>query len=171
MRSLMLLVALTAVVVVASRPVRAEDPCVTAKGFKDADQIAACLARPSKGIRVGEGADVGVGLPAVTFEFGSAQLTPGGRAQLDEVVKALKYDTLKSQPVTIEGHTDAVGSDDYNQQLSELRADAVLRYFDQNGLDTQKMSAVGFGEARLLPDLDPTADDQRRVEIKIAPDR
>ena len=69
----------------------------------------------------------------VTFAFDSAALTPQGRTDLDSVAAALNDPRLATVPLTLEGHTDATGADDYNLHLSQRRADAVLRYLMQRG--------------------------------------
>lgn len=99
------------------------------------------------------------------FEFDSARLTAAGEAALDSVVS-----TMEEHPdlrVRCEGHTDSVGSDAYNQALGQRRADSVVQYLVDHGIDAGRLSAVSFGESR------PAADNEteegraqnRRVEI------
>jgi outer membrane protein OmpA-like peptidoglycan-associated protein len=70
----------------------------------------------------------------------------------------------------IEGHTDATGSDEYNQRLSERRASAVRDFLAAQGVDMNRMVAVGYGEYRPVADNDTREGRQknRRVEIVIA---
>src|SRR4051794_10071562 len=84
-----------------------------------ADQIAQALVSKRS---LGKSGAQRVDLPAVQFEFNSDRLTPKGKAQLDELAKALSLDAFKGVPVKLAGNTDALGSDDYNQTLSERRA-------------------------------------------------
>jgi OOP family OmpA-OmpF porin len=110
-------------------------------------------------------APMAVDLPIVTFEFNSYELTPTARQTLDNLAGALKSG-LASYEFVIEGHTDAVGADAYNQSLSERRAAAVRSYLvGQHQVDPSKLKAVGKGKRELLSDYAPNADIQRRVRI------
>ena len=74
---------------------------------------------------------------------GSFELLPGARERLAKVSGiVLAYPSLH---VAIEGHTDSIGSDDYNQQLSERRAQAVRDYFVQQGINSSAVEARGYG--------------------------
>ena len=107
-----------------------------------------------------------VDLPIVTFEFNSADLTPNARATLDNLAIALRSDRLASSAFVIEGHTDSVGSDEYNQSLSERRAAAVRGYLlREHGIDGGRLQAVGKGKRELLAGYPPSAEIQRRVRI------
>jgi len=105
-------------------------------------------------------------LQGVNFEFDSAMLTADSTNILDEAVEMLK--THSDLMVEIAGHTDSVGSDDYNQGLSERRAQAVLDYFVSNGVNAGNLTARGYGES------EPVADNgtsvgraaNRRVELR-----
>ena len=101
----------------------------------------------------------------IEFEFDSAELTGRARQSLDDVAAALNDPQLASAQVTLEGHTDATGSSQYNLQLSQQRAEAVVAYLRRRGVAGGRLQAAGFGEDRLLPAYAPTDDRQRRVEI------
>jgi outer membrane protein OmpA-like peptidoglycan-associated protein len=102
----------------------------------------------------------------VQFELNSAKLTDQARAQLDQLGAALQSDALKTNSFQIAGHTDATGSDTYNQSLSEQRAAAVKQYLmERFGITTDRLASVGFGEARLLDTADPNNGANRRVEV------
>ncbi|MEQ1776520.1 MAG: OmpA family protein, partial [Burkholderiales bacterium] len=80
------------------------------------------------------------------FDFDKAVLKPAGMKKLDDLAAALKgtqYDT-----VVATGHTDRLGSVDYNQRLSHRRAEAVRTYLISKGLDGRKISAVGKGKTQ-----------------------
>ena len=102
----------------------------------------------------------------VHFEFGSAELTPQAKAVLDELGAALRTDDLKPYRFRIVGHTDAIGSEEYNLDLSRQRAKAVERYLnDRFGIEQRRIEAVGLGKAQLYDPRNPTAGINRRVEI------
>ena len=101
----------------------------------------------------------------IAFKFDSADLTERARLDLDNVADALNGPELTGTRLTIEGHTDASGSADYNLRLSQQRAEAVVAYLTGRGVAAGRLHAVGFGEHRLLSEHDETDDRQRRVEI------
>ncbi len=102
----------------------------------------------------------------VNFDFDSADLTSDARITLDRLGYALVDDRLKSFSFMIEGHTDAKGSDDYNQKLSERRAEAVRQYLTaQFGIDANRLAARGFGKQRLFDPSRPEDGVNRRVQV------
>ena len=101
----------------------------------------------------------------IGFEFDSARLTAGARQDLDEVAAALSDALLVGARLTVEGHTDAAGSADYNLRLSRRRAEAVVAYLVRRGVAPEWLQPAGFGEYRLLPTYEALDDRQRRVEI------
>lgn len=105
----------------------------------------------------------------VHFEFNKATLTPGDKQQLDMVATKLKTEAPNVQ-LHVSGHTDSVGSDAYNQKLSQKRAQSVTDYLVSAGIPRASFVSVeGDGEARPVAD-NKTADGRalnRRVEIKI----
>jgi OOP family OmpA-OmpF porin len=87
----------------------------------------------------------------VNFANGSAELTPDAMRTLDELGKALSSQDLAAYKFRIEGHTDTVGSRDYNRALSERRAEAVVGYVAKKyGVDPSRLQAIGMGEDGLL---------------------
>ncbi|MBX3714291.1 MAG: OmpA family protein [Lysobacter sp.] len=123
------------------------------------------------GIDVSRDGDViKLNLPdAVTFDFNSASLKPQFRPALDGVAS-----TLADYPQTvveISGHTDSVGSDAYNQRLSEDRAGSVANYLVGKGLVRERFEIVGMGKRHPVASND-TEDGRarnRRVEIRVVP--
>lgn len=79
------------------------------------------------------------------FGFNSAQIVAGNQ-QLEALVSSLKADKMLKS-VAVEGHTDYLGSEKYNQALSEKRANAVKDYFVAAGIPADKVTAVGKGES------------------------
>lgn len=101
----------------------------------------------------------------IEFAFDSAELTVRAMRNLDGVASALNDPELTTAQLTLEGHTDATGAEDYNLRLSERRAEAVVTYLAGRGVARARLRAVGFGADRLLQAYGPTDDRQRRVEI------
>ena len=102
----------------------------------------------------------------VQFAFGSADLTNDARAVLNELGTALNSDQLTPFRFRITGHTDAVGENRFNLSLSEQRAKAVQDYLTANfGINQSRLESVGLGESMLLVPSNPSADENRRVEI------
>jgi OOP family OmpA-OmpF porin len=87
----------------------------------------------------------------VNFASGSAELTPDAIRTLDALGSALASKDLEAYRFRIEGHTDTVGSRDYNRALSDRRAKAVVDYVAKKfGIDPSRLEAVGMGEDGLL---------------------
>ena len=106
-------------------------------------------------------------LRGVKFEFDSDRLTPPSKAILSEVAE-----TLKSYPtvyVDVEGHTDGIGVDTYNQTLSERRANVVKRFLGDHGVKGENMRPVGYGESVPIDTNETEAgcENNRRVEFKV----
>jgi outer membrane protein OmpA-like peptidoglycan-associated protein len=102
----------------------------------------------------------------IQFEFDSAAILPDARGQLDAIAEGIKL-LPPGRRVVIEGHTDAVGSEDYNQQLSRRRAAAVKQYLAlRHGISPQRLRDVGLGERQPVEGLDPLAPDNRRVQFR-----
>lgn len=101
----------------------------------------------------------------IDFGLDSAELTGQAMRDLDTVATALNGSQLAGERLTLEGHTDATGTADYNLRLSQRRAEAVVEYLMQRGVAGRRLRPAGFGEDRLLPAYAPTDARQRRVEI------
>ena len=105
----------------------------------------------------------------ITFKTNSAELDPSFYKVLNSVDIVLKkYDKTV---VEVAGHTDSTGSADYNQQLSERRANAVAQYLESQGLATNRVVTVGAGETRPVADNSTPVGRQanRRVELTLTP--
>jgi len=102
----------------------------------------------------------------IYFETNSAKLKLISNSQLDDLADILKkYEGVN---LTIEGHTDNVGNDDYNMNLSQKRTESVREYLIGRGIDGSRLKAIGYGETRPIAD-NNTADGRarnRRVELK-----
>ena len=89
-------------------------------------------------------------LEGVYFDFDKATLKPEGRTKLDEAVATLnRYPDIR---VEIQGHTDSLGTDAYNQSLSERRATTVREYLISKGIAASRMTSKGFGESQPVAD-------------------
>jgi outer membrane protein OmpA-like peptidoglycan-associated protein len=120
----------------------------------------------TRGIAV-KPASEAVAMP-IPFAFNSADLLPEATRRLDTVGRALSSGKLSSSCFRIEGHTDSVGSDDYNRRLSNMRAQSVVRYLAKNfGLNSERLLSEGFGEKRPIADneTDEGRSRNRRVQI------
>jgi outer membrane protein OmpA-like peptidoglycan-associated protein len=103
----------------------------------------------------------------VTFARNSADLTPQSRRALDQLKIALG-DRLAGHRVSLEGFTDATGTSEINQRLSQQRALAVQQYLVANGVSADRLSAVGFGASRPISGRDGTHPTNRRVEVRLS---
>ena len=106
-----------------------------------------------------------ISLEGVHFEFDQATLTPEAMAILDKAASLLA--TQEKVVVEVAGHTDSVGSEEYNQKLSERRAIAVKDYLESKGIKATRMTAMGYGEAQPVAsnDTDAGRAQNRRVEL------
>ncbi len=107
-------------------------------------------------------------LRGVYFDFNKATIKPESHPALADAAKILTDNPSIS--VEIQGHTDAIGSDEYNQKLSERRAQAVVAYLVQNlGIDVSRLTARGYGESKPIAsnDTDEGRALNRRVEFVI----
>ncbi|HET9408456.1 MAG TPA: OmpA family protein [Candidatus Sulfotelmatobacter sp.] len=106
----------------------------------------------------------------VLFRSGSFELLPGARERLAKVSGiVLAYPSLH---LAVEGHTDSIGSDEYNQQLSEHRAEAVRDYLVQQGINANSIEAHGYGKTEPIASNDTSEGRQqnRRVELVLSGD-
>jgi outer membrane protein OmpA-like peptidoglycan-associated protein len=106
----------------------------------------------------------------VLFRSGSFELLPSARERLAKVSGIiLAYPSLH---LAVEGHTDAIGSDEYNQNLSEQRAEAVRDYFVQQGIAAASVEAHGYGKTEPIASNDTAEGRQqnRRVELVLSGD-
>lgn len=91
----------------------------------------------------------------IRFGFNKAELVDAAKVALDELAGKLKAEN-KPVYVEIQGHTDSIGSDDYNYKLGEARAEAVRRYLSTKGMPLHRMSVISYGETS------PVADNKTR---------
>jgi outer membrane protein OmpA-like peptidoglycan-associated protein len=103
----------------------------------------------------------------ILFDFNSAALRPESQNTLRDL--ASNFQRYADETISVEGHTDNVGSVEYNQSLSERRAYSVKDYLASQGLPGSRITAVGYGETRPKASNDTPEGRQlnRRVEIHI----
>lgn len=104
----------------------------------------------------------------IHFEFNRSIIRPISYPILDDVVQLLKLNP-QIKRVQVEGHTDAIGGDAYNQRLSESRAKAVVAYLVSKGIASDRLTAVGYGRSRPIAD-NSTAEGRaknRRTEFTV----
>jgi outer membrane protein OmpA-like peptidoglycan-associated protein len=102
----------------------------------------------------------------IYFDYNSAVITPKAEPQLKQLGDALKSSRLEHSVLVVSGHTDAKGGDQYNQQLSERRAEAVKTYLINTlKVSSDNLSTAGYGKRVLKNKADPYAAENRRVEV------
>ena len=121
---------------------------------------------------VREGDNITLNMPgSVTFAFDKAEVQSRFYPVLDNVAGTLQQ--YNQTIIEVAGHTDSVGSDAYNQQLSQQRAEAVASYLNSRGVMRDRMITVGAGESHPVAsnDTDTGRAENRRVEITLVPVR
>jgi OOP family OmpA-OmpF porin len=111
------------------------------------------------------------------FDFDKAVLKPEGKAAIDTEIIAKLKDVQKLELVLVTGHTDRIGTQAYNQKLSERRADAVRDYLVSKGVAKDKIETLGMGKTQPLPgvvcnqkalkELIACLAPNRRVEVEV----
>jgi outer membrane protein OmpA-like peptidoglycan-associated protein len=102
----------------------------------------------------------------VPFAFDSDEIMPSAKPQLDAIAAGIRM-LPATQKVVIEGHTDSVGTEQYNEQLSQRRALSVRRYLvATHGIESARLQAVGMGQHAPLPGRGPAASENRRVQFR-----
>ena len=151
------------------------DPAYTAEQLVEKFS-AAIDAGEARGICVGTEAECGAAEAevqamsvqdlVVTFGLDSVSLTDEAKANLDQFAEALRDPGLSNVAFAVEGHTDALGTEAYNLDLSERRAAAVVEYLQSLGVDTSKLTVIGRGMSQPRTD-DPFDPENRRVEARL----
>lgn len=102
----------------------------------------------------------------IQFDFDSAVIRPDSESVLAALFKGLSGD--RSASIVIEGHTSSEGTNDYNQRLSERRAQAVVDDLAKRGIDRKRLKAAGLGETRPIAGNNDESGRSlnRRVEVK-----
>lgn len=103
----------------------------------------------------------------LNFEFGSAKLRPTADSKLENVASAMKAND--KMRIEVAGHTDSVGSDKYNQGLSERRARSARDRLAKEGIEADRIDVKGYGKSMPIDtnDTDAGRANNRRVEFKV----
>ncbi len=102
----------------------------------------------------------------INFDFNSADISKASMPQVQALGKALSDPSLKGSTFVVAGHTDAIGSDPFNQDLSERRADTIKRYLVATyGLNGTDLVTVGYGKTRLKDTANGADPINRRVQV------
>ncbi len=104
----------------------------------------------------------------VLFEFDKADLLPEGQKEVEKIAQVIQ-EQYSSRSIVVEGHTDSIGREEYNQTLSERRANAVREALIASGIKPEKIVARAFGENNPVASNETEEGQQqnRRVEITI----
>jgi outer membrane protein OmpA-like peptidoglycan-associated protein len=105
--------------------------------------------------------------PDVAFDFDKSSLNPLGKSRARQAAQMLA--SMPTVKVVVEGHTDYVGSDDYNMKLGMRRAEAVVKELSELGVDGARMSPISYGESRPLytEETDWARAANRRVQFSV----
>ena len=107
----------------------------------------------------------------IYFEYNSAAITEKAEPQLEQLGDALRNPRMKNATVVVAGHTDAKGSEKYNEGLSDRRADAVKRYLvEKLNVPEENLTTAGYGKRHLKNPDDPYGSENRRVQIINTPE-
>jgi len=102
----------------------------------------------------------------IRFDYNSAAISQSSMQAVQELGKALSSPTLKGSTFVVAGHTDAVGGESFNQELSERRADTIKKYLvDHYGLANANLVTVGYGKSKLKAPNAPLDPVNRRVQV------
>ena len=146
------------------------DPAVEAKQIRFVDTL---RNRKTRSLSLGEReeiAEIAATKPKIDleiqFDYNSADISKSSMPAAQELGKALSNSTLKGSTFVVAGHTDAVGSEPYNQELSERRADTIKRFLtEQYGINGADLVTVGYGESKPKDTGTPTDPANRRVQV------
>jgi outer membrane protein OmpA-like peptidoglycan-associated protein len=102
----------------------------------------------------------------ITFDYNSANISSKAQSAVQALGKALSSDELKGSTFIVAGHTDAIGGEAYNQDLSERRADSIKRYLvDKFGIAGADLVTVGYGKTKPKDPANPMDPANRRVQV------
>jgi outer membrane protein OmpA-like peptidoglycan-associated protein len=147
-----------------------EDPVAKAKELHFVDTL---RNRPSRSLSLGEREEIAQIASAkpkidleIHFDYNSADIAKGSVQAVQELGKALSDTSLKGSTFVVAGHTDAIGSEAYNQGLSERRADTIKKYLvEKYGIAGSNLVTVGYGKTKPKDPSAPLDPTNRRVQV------
>jgi len=102
----------------------------------------------------------------INFDYNSADISAKSLPSVQALGRALTNAELKGSTFVVAGHTDAAGGEDYNQNLSERRADSIKKYLvDKYGINGSDLVTVGYGKSKLKDPSQPMSETNRRVQV------
>lgn len=102
----------------------------------------------------------------INFDYNSDRVSAKSLPSVQALGRALANPELKGSTFIVAGHTDAAGSDTYNQDLSERRADSIKHYLvEKSGIPAADLLTVGYGKSKLKDPANPLAEVNRRVQV------
>ncbi|MGV7215534.1 OmpA family protein [Bradyrhizobium sp. UFLA05-112] len=145
----------------------------TADQAKEASFLNTVRNRQTRSLSMGERdqiADLAASKPKIDleiqFDYNSANIATTSVGSVQALGKALSDPALKGSTFVVAGHTDAIGSDPFNQDLSERRADTIKKYLVQNyGLNGSDLVTVGYGKTKLKDTANGADPINRRVQV------
>jgi len=151
-------------------PPTQDEPVVSATQVKLLQSVRGRTARSLSSAEREEIADIAKAKPnidlEITFDYNSATISQKSQASVQTLGRALTSPDLKGSTFVVAGHTDAAGSDAYNQDLSERRADSIKRYLvEKFGIAGADLVTVGYGKSKLKDPSRPLAEVNRRVQV------
>jgi outer membrane protein OmpA-like peptidoglycan-associated protein len=146
------------------------DPAATAKEMRFVDTL---RNRKTRSLSLGERqeiAEIAATKPKIDleiqFDYNSAEIAKTSVSAVQELGKALSDANLKGSTFVVAGHTDAIGSEAYNQDLSERRADTIKRYLTEKyGINGSDLVTVGYGKSQPKDPNAPMNPVNRRVQV------
>jgi outer membrane protein OmpA-like peptidoglycan-associated protein len=146
------------------------DPAVEAKEAKFVNSL---RNRPTRSLSLGEREEVAqlaANKPKIDleirFDYNSADISKASMQAVQELGKALSDPTLKGSTFVVAGHTDAIGGEEYNQGLSERRADTIKKYLNEKyGINGSDLVTVGYGKTKPKDANAPMDPANRRVQV------
>jgi outer membrane protein OmpA-like peptidoglycan-associated protein len=109
---------------------------------------------------------VSINLPDVLFAFDSYQLTSAAADTVRDITQSLEG-RIAGRKILVEGHTDSVGSDSYNLELSKNRAQSVARQLSKEGLSSSQIAVRGYGESKPIATNDSELGRQRNRRVEV----
>jgi outer membrane protein OmpA-like peptidoglycan-associated protein len=146
------------------------DPALEAKQIRFVDTL---RNRKTRSLSLGEReeiAEIASTKPKIDleiqFDYNSADISRNSMPEVRELGKALSNASMRGSTFVVAGHTDSVGSEGYNQDLSERRADTIKRYLTEKyGINGADLVTVGYGESKPKDPNAPMDPANRRVQV------